>query len=303
MANVLIGGGTGLVGTRLSELLTAKGHQVMHLSRSPKSDAAYPTYKWDTKRGYIDPEAVEKAEYIINLAGAGIADQRWTDDRKKVIISSRVETTRLLIKAMADQGKTPKAYISASAIGYYGDTGERIANESSDPGQGFLPESCMAWENAIHEVDQHDWRKVIIRVGVVLSTQGGALEKMITPMKLRAGAYFGDGQQYFSWVHIDDLCRLFIKAVEDDSMQGIYNGVAPNPVRNKQLAYDLKEAMDVSALIMPAPAFAMRMAMGEMADVVLDSTRVAAKRTQESGFRFRYPDLVPALKDVIEQEK
>jgi len=301
MPCILIAGGTGLIGKRLSQLLAKKKYEVIHLSRKPDPNASFQTFAWDLRKGFIDEVAIQKADYVINLAGAGIADARWSEDRKKLIISSRVDSTLLLKNTFERLHKEPKAFLPASAIGYYGDRGNDWMYETSQPGTGFLANSCIAWEKALKDVIETGWRTVIIRIGIVLSTQGGALEKMITPMKFRAGAYFGNGQQFYSWVHIDDLCRLFIKGIEDENMQGIYNGVAPNPVTNKQFAFDLETAMGRKSVILPAPAFGLRLAMGEMADVVLTSTRVSSQKVEDQGFQFEFPQLIPALKDVIQR--
>ena len=171
--------------------------------------------------------------------------------------------------------------------------------EEAEAGSGFLSESTVAWESAIQEVAQTGVRTVGIRIGIVMSTQGGALEKMLIPFRLYAGTYFGNGQQWYSWVHIDDVCRLFIHAMENESMNGFYNGAAPNPVRNKALVEAIKKAMDSPAVIVPAPAFAMRLGMGEMADAVLDSTKVSAEKTKSTGFDFQFPDIDKALGDLL----
>ena len=299
MPTILIGGGSGLVGNRLSELLKAKNYEVIHLSRTEDLDRPFPRYKWDLKSSYIDPRAVEKADYVINLAGAGIADQRWSDERKKMIIQSRVRSTLLLNTAFQDSKKL-KAYISASAVGYYGDRGSELLHEESPAGNGFLAESTTAWETAIAKVDAANCRKVALRIGIVLSTQGGALPKMLLPLKAGVASYFGRGDQYFSWIHIDDLCRMFIKAIEDEQMDGIYNAVAPNPVTNLQMMEDIVEAMDKMAVYIPAPEFVLRLGMGEMADVVLSSSNVSAEKITKAGFEFKFPDLIPAIKNLLE---
>lgn len=305
MATVLIGGGTGLVGSHLSHLLKSNGFTVRHLSRTQNLSAEFPAYAWDVKKMTIDPAAFEGVDYLINLAGAGIADQRWTAARKKLIVDSRVDSTLLLLKGAEAYGKPIKAFVSASAVGYYGDRGETLLSENdpAGPDEDFLAYSVKQWEQAIEVFGTtSDIRTVGIRVGVVLSTKGGALPKMTLPMKLGVASYFGDGKAWYSWIHIGDLARLFITALENESMHGFYNGVSPNPTRNKGLALALKEAMNATALAIPAPTFGLRLAMGEMADVVLDSTRVSSKKIEKTGFTFEYPTLVPALKDVIERE-
>lgn len=300
MSTVLVGGGTGLIGTRLSQLLSEEGYEVSHLSRTAHPDAKFPAYQWDVAAGTIDKAAVAQADYVINLAGAGIADRPWTKARKQLIINSRVQSAALLADTFQKLGHSPRAYLSSSAIGYYGDRGNKWVSEEAGPGDGFLSESTQAWEAAIQGVAQRGIRTVGIRTGIVLSTQGGALEKMLIPFRFYTGTYFGDGEQWYSWVHIDDICRMFIHAMQNASMEGFYNGVAPSPVTNKRLVKTIKEVKNSPALIVPAPALALRLAMGEMADAILDSTRVLADKIKETGFTFEYPTIDAALKDLLD---
>jgi uncharacterized protein (TIGR01777 family) len=302
MPTVLIAGGTGLIGTRLSKLLQARGYKVNHLSRTRDLHAAFPAYQWDLNKGTIDAEAVQTADYVINLAGAGIADKRWTTARKKLIIESRVQSAELLLQAFEEQDHAPKAYLSSAAVGYYGDRGAEWLDEESAPGQGFLPESCIAWEEAIQGVAETSLRTVALRIGIVLSTRGGAMEKMMLPMNFAAATYFGDGSQYYSWIHIEDLCRMFIWALENEKAAGFYNAVAPEPVTNKELTKTLGEAMDKPSVLVPAPAFALRLAMGEMADAILSSARVSSQKVVEAGFEFAFTDLLEAMRDLIRRK-
>jgi uncharacterized protein (TIGR01777 family) len=302
MKNVLIAGGTGLVGTRLSQLLTEQGYQVAILSRRAQPNLPYRVFQWDVVNGQIDPEAVRFADYVINLAGAGIADKPWTDDRKKLIIDSRVDSTRLLLRAFQEHDAKPEAYLSSAAIGYYGDRADELLTEDAAPGDGFLSESCQAWEGAIQEVADAGIRTVSFRVGIVMSTQGGALEKMVIPFHFFLGTYFGDGQQWYSWVHIDDISRMFIAGIENPEMQGTYNGVAPNPERNKPLTRLLGQARGWPFLLVPAPAFILRLVLGEMADTILGSSRVSADKITAAGFQFLYPDLGEALRDLLQRK-
>lgn len=302
MPTVLIPGGSGLIGTRLSELLAERQYTVLHLSRHPRPGARFATYAWDVEARTIDEEALERADYIINLAGAGIADQRWTDRRKQLIIDSRTESTRLLAEALRRRKQRLRAYLSASAIGYYGDRGEAILHEDDHAGEGFLSRSTVAWENAIREVANREQRTAWLRTGVALSTRGGALKPMLLPLHGFVSTYFGDGQQWYSWIHIDDLCRMYIHALENESIVGPYNAVAPHPVRNKQLAAALPAAKRKPALVVGVPAAALRLGMGEMAHVVLDSSRCSAEKIKNTGFRFEFPELSQALQDVIRRE-
>lgn len=299
MQTVLITGGTGLIGSRLSDLLAEKGYKVIHLSRKRKLSAKYPAYQWNIKKGEIDESALQQADYIISLAGAGIADKRWTANRKKLIIDSRVNGIELLAKELKAKNIRPKAIIGASAIGFYGDSGQGLMTEESATGSDFLAESVRAWEKSYESLKPLTPRLPVIRVGIVLSTKGGALEKMLPTYKVGVGTYFGDGSQIYSWIHIDDICQMFIHALENEDLDNIYNGVSPNPVSNKKLAIDIGKAMNKTTLPIPAPAFAMKIALGEMSAVVLSSSNVSAQRISETGFQFEYPELIPALKDIL----
>ena len=302
MDTVLITGGTGLVGTRLTQMLLDKGYKVTHLSRSHSSNGQVPTYIWDTDSRMIEDEALTSADHIIHLAGAGIADERWTDARKKIILKSRTETTSLLIERMKELGVKPKSFVSSSAVGYYGDQAHHIVNENDQPGKGFLSEVCVAWENAVKPAEKLASRLVVLRTGIVLSAKGGALAEMEKPVKFHLGTYLGSGNQYYSWIHIDDLCGMYIKAIEDSNVQGIYNAAAPDPVRNKVLTKAIADALNITAVMLPAPAFALQVALGEMAATVLDSTRVSSQKIENAGFRFSHSDLNDALKDIYERE-
>lgn len=303
MSTILIAGGTGLVGKHLSQMLQAAGHTVLHLSRKQDLNAKFPAYAWDLDKKTIDQAAVDRADYIINLAGAGIADERWTDERKQLIISSRGDST-LLLKAAIERRPSPlKAFISASAVGFYGSRGDQLMTEDDATGKdSFLAESVAAWEQAVEKIAETGLRTVAIRVGVVLSTRGGALEKMLIPFRFFNATYFGNGQQWMSWVHIDDICRMFIEAIENERFSGVYNGVAPHPSRNQDLVRELKKAIGRPAVVLPAPEIVLRAAMGEMADVVFESTRVSSKKIEAAGFKFQFPDLLPALKDLLRRK-
>lgn len=300
---ILIGGGTGLVGNHLSEMLSQKGYDVLHLSRKKNLDKKFPAYGWDLKNGTIDEEAIQKADAVINLAGAGVADARWTKSRKKLIIDSRVDSTLLLKNAFEKAGKIPDAFISAAAIGYYGNRGEELMTEETPPGaEGFLAESCIAWEAALDEVKKTGWRTARIRIGIVLSTKGGALEKIILPVKFRIGGYFGNGQQWYSWIHIEDLCRMFIHILENENLSGAFNGVSPNPERNKPFTKNIGVAIGKTPLMAPGPEFAMRIALGEMADTILSSTRVSSEKIMKADFEFKFPQLIEAVQDLVKRK-
>lgn len=299
MSVILIAGGTGFIGKHLSRHLQSLGHEVRHLSRSERPNSAFKTFVWDVEAGTIDEDAFAKVDYLINLAGAGIVDKRWTEARKQVIINSRVNSTALLAKTLARLNLTPKLYLSASAIGFYGDRpGEGPLTEAEKPGTGFLSKSCILWEESVAEVDRLGVPTFICRTGIVLHPDDGALQKMLIPLNFWTSTYFGDGSQVYSWIHIDDMVEVYVHAI-DNQLTGIYNGVAPGPVTNKELAAAIGPAMDKPAIVLPAPAPAMKVAMGEMSHTVLDSANVSSAKLENSGFTFRYPRLPEALRDLL----
>ncbi len=299
MKNILIAGGTGLVGTKLSHLLRGQGYNVSHLSRRADPDAEFPTFAWQPDKGTYDKKAFEVVDAIINLAGAGIVDKRWTAARKKIIIESRTLSNAFIAKFLQTEKHAIKSYISASAVGFYADRGAALMTEKDVAGKGFLAESTVAWENAIDEVQQTGIRTVALRIGIVLSTEGGALPEMLKPFIARTGIYFGNGEQYLSWIHIDDLCRMFQFALEQEKMNGIFNAVAPKPMTNYAFTQAIVEAKGGGYLLLPAPAFTLRLAMGEMADTVLGSTNVSSQKIENQGFTFNFTDALSALKDLL----
>lgn len=302
MASILLAGGAGLIGRRLRTLLTQEGHKVSILSRKANPYGDFPTFVWDPDKGTIDHDAVRQADVVINLAGAGIADERWTPERKREIIESRTRSTRLLLESIQCTGHSPQCFVSGAAIGYYGERGHEELSENATPGKGFLAESCIAWEQAIGEVADAGIRTVALRIGIVLSTRGGALEKMLLPARLGAGTYFGNGAQWYSWIHIDDVCRMFLHAIQHPEMAGAFNAVSPQPATNKDLSLALMQALGKSPVLLPAPAFALRWMMGEMAEVVLNSTKVSSRKIEQTGFQFQFGSLDAAFSDLLKRE-
>lgn len=298
---VLLTGGTGTIGRRLTQLLKEKGYAVSLLSRSSKPIEGVTVYGWDIPKGQIDSKAIETADYIIHLAGAGIADERWTDARKREIMDSRTQSTKLLADALATHSHHVKAFVSSSAIGYYGaDTGDRPMVESSPAGSDFMAQVVRAWEQSVDEVTKLRIRTVKIRTGVVLTMEGGALPKLVQPIRLGAGAPLGSGQQYMSWIHIDDICRMFIQALEDETWRGAFNGVAPEPVTNEGLTRAIAGVLHKPLLLPKVPSFALRLLFGEMAIAVLGSSLVLNKRIQqETLFTYHFPKLTDALLDLL----
>jgi uncharacterized protein (TIGR01777 family) len=236
------------------------------------------------------------------LAGAGIADKLWSKTRKREIIESRTSGNTLIANYLRSEKHSIQAYISASAIGFYDDRGDEIMTETATAGKGFLAESTVAWERAIAEVAATGVRTIALRTGVVLSPEGGALQKMLLSFTFRTGVYFGNGEQWTSWIHRDDLCNMFLWALENSEINGTFNAVAPHPLSNFDLTKAISTAKGGGYLLMPTPVFALRLAMGEMADVVLGSTRVSSQKIENQGFIFRFPEAVAALKNLFSKK-
>ena len=296
---VLITGGTGLIGRRLSELLIDAGYEVALLSREPAKSSHYRSFRWDPAAGFIDDVAVPYADFIINLAGSSVADGKWTNERKRDIMTSRLGGLALLHRELAKgDGHQVEAVISASAVGIYGDAGAEMLTEESPlapPTHDFLADVSHQWELAAAPIAALGIRTVIPRIGIVLSDQGGALVPIARPVKLGAGAALGSGRQYMSWIHIDDLCRLFIAMLEQPQWQGVYNAVAPNPVTNEAFTEILAEVLHRRLVLPKVPAFGLKLLMGEMSEIVLGSQRVSAEKVLRQGFTFEYPTLRAAL--------
>ena len=297
--NVLITGGSGLIGTRLTEFLIARGYVVSHLGRSRKKNEVH-TFRWDIEKGTIEAGALDNVDAIVHLAGAGVNDKRWTSKRKKEILESRTRSTRLLFETLAKKNHKLSTFISASGIGYYGfGDAQKVFNESDRPGSDFLAVVTSAWENAVDTLRDRAWRLVKIRIGVVLSDRGGALTELARPVKLFAGAPLGSGDQCMSWIHLDDLCGIFIKALEDDRMDGVYNAVAPNPVTNRVMTEAIANALHKPLLLPPIPGFLIKIAVGEIAEVVLNGSVVSSDKIQEAGFTFQFQTLEKALDNLL----
>lgn len=298
---ILIAGGSGLVGTRICTLLDVEDYHIRILTRSPKPPKENITYhKWDIDKRYIDPEALQ-SDYLINLTGAGIADERWTARRKKALIDSRVQSTLLIKDAMKREGCRFKASVSASAVGYYGDRGDEILTVESNPGDEFLTRCCMMWEDASSQLTEVSELNQILRVGLVLSTQGGALPKVLMTKAIKVFNYFGSGKQYYSWIHIDDISRAFLHLLEHASEHYIYNGVSPRPLTNRKFTEEIRDALG-SGVVLPAPAFVLKATLGEMSKVVLNSNRVLPTGLIATGFEYLNPKLKPAVKDLINRK-
>ena len=296
MNKILITGASGLVGSRLTEMLEKANYQVVHLGRTIKSERR-PVYTWDIEKGIIDEKAFDGVQAVIHLAGAGVADKPWTAKRKLEILMSRTKSTALLAKYLK-QNPQIKTVVSASAIGYYGfGLSDHEFTEVSNPGADFLAQVVNAWEEEVNKIENK--RIVKLRIGIVLSKKGGALKEIAKPIKMFVGAPLGTGKQLTSWIHIDDLCRMFIKAVEDDTMHGVYNATGPYAVTNKALTKQIAKALHKPILLPPIPAFVLQLLLGEMANLVLYGLNVSSAKIQKTGFTFTYPTLELAIVDLL----
>lgn len=299
--SILITGASGLIGTRLTERLLQKGHRVAHLGRSKKSGKV-PSYVWNVTRGEMDIQALDGIECIIHLAGSGVADKRWTAKGKKEILESRTQSSALLYETLKKTKHSVKAFISASAIGYYGcGLDDILLTEESEPGKDFLASVVVAWEKEVDQITSLGIRVAKIRTGIVLSERGGALKEMANPIRWGVGSPLGTGRQMLSWIHLDDLCNLFIKTVEDESMKGAYNGVSPHAVTNREITKAIAKVLKRPLWLPPVPGFILRLILGGMAEVVVNGSHVSSAKIQKAGFNFQFPELESALKDLLQK--
>lgn len=297
---VLITGGSGLVGQCLCKLLLERGYSVALLGRSKSNIPNVDVYKWDILFGYVEKEAFDNVDFIIHLAGAGIAEKRWTIERKKEIVSSRTESAKLIFDNLKNSKKLPKAFISSSAVGFYGAvTSENIFDETSPSSYDFLGDTCLKWEQSADSFSSLGMRVVKIRTGIVLSEKGGALDKLLLPVKFGIGSALGDGKQYMPWIHIDDLCEIYLKAISDSSLNGEYNAVAPEHINNKDFTKVLCRILQKPFWFPNVPSFAMKLLFGEMSQILLKGSRVSSEKIRKTGFIFKHPKLEYALRDLF----
>lgn len=297
--NILMTGGTGFIGSALTATLLDQGHRVTILSRSREkvtrmfADTVTPLT--DLKR--LPP--ADSFDVVVNLAGAPIFGQRWTDNRKKVLRDSRIGLTQELIEVIAAMERKPRLLISGSAIGYYGDQGDRILTEQNGGGDDFAHRLCADWEQTALQAESHAVRVCLVRTGLVLGAGGGLLKQMLLPFKLGLGGRIGDGEQWMSWIHLRDWISIAITMMEDSNMQGPYNAAAPHPVTNRQFTETLANVLKRPACL-PMPAFALKTLLGEMSELVLGSQRVLPDRLLKQGFEFQFSDLNSALRDILD---
>jgi hypothetical protein len=299
MKTILIAGGTGLVGQLLAQTLKDEGYKIRLISRSKPVNPVFPTFLWNVEKGVADGNAFKEVDIVINLAGSGVADKLWTERRKKEITESRVKSNQLLAYCFKNYHR-PALYISAGAIGFYGHREDEILTEEYATGDDFLSKSCTAWENAVFETADHDTRLILFRIGIVLSPRGGALQKMLLPWKMGISTSFNPGNQWYSWIHEEDLVRLFVFGIQNEQIEGIYNAVSPNPEK----MYDFAKAMKAQSklpwrMVWSIPFTLLTAAMGEMSTVLTNSARVSSEKIIRAGFQFTFKKMDEALKNLI----
>ncbi len=296
---ILIAGATGLIGTALRDALKAKGHEMIFVSRSEPRNENF--VQWSMEDGFRDEDLprLEGLDAAINLAGESISGLRWTEEKKRAIRDSRVQGTRRIIELFAKLKQPPKTFIAGSAVGFYGDRGDDVMTEASTAGDTFLADVCKEWEAESRRAEDLGIRTVLLRTGIVLSKDGGALGTMLTPFKFGVGGVIGSGKQWMSWVSLDDEIRAIVYALEHENIRGAVNVTSPNPVTNEEFTKTLGDVL-YRPTFLPLPEFAVNLVFGEMGDaLLLDSTRVVPKRLEDNGFEFKYPKLKEAIEVAV----
>jgi hypothetical protein len=297
--NILIAGASGLIGTRLTELLIQRKDHVSHLGRM-KKDSGIPSFTWDVKQGRIDTEALSGVNTIVQLAGAGVADKRWTENRKREILESRTKSTQLLYDTLKRDKHTVRTFVTASGMSYYGYGDEtHVFTESAPPANDFLARVVQQWEAEADKISELGVRVVKLRIGLVLSQKSGALKELAKPVKFFVGAPLGSGKQLMSWIHIDDLCGMFIKAIDDPAMSGAYNAAGPYAVTNREMTKAIGKVLRKPVILPSVPPFVLKMILGEMAEMVLKGSQVSAGKIIEAGYHFKFTRLEDALEDLL----
>ncbi len=296
---IIITGGTGFIGTYLTDLLIAKGYGVSHLTRGASRSGKVRSYNWDPERGIIERGALSGKNIIIHLAGTNLGSGRLTNSRKASIISSRADSARLLHSTVTASGLKPDVFISASGTGYYGSfTSESILTEESPPGDDFLAATCREWEAAAGLFAADGVRTAVIRTAPVLAADGGGLSPLLRPARYGLIIRAGSGKQYMPWIHISDLCGIYLKAAGDDNISGAYNAVSPGFTSHEGFMGTLAEVTGKPVFLPAVPEIAMRLLLGEMSDIILKGSRVSSEKITRAGYIFKYPALADALRDI-----
>lgn len=301
MSKVLIAGGTGFIGRRLTQLLVEAGDEVAWLSRKPASTNQVRVFQWDTDKKWVDEKALQWADQLVILSGEGIAEKRWTNARKQAIIDSRVRGIEMLRSAMEVIPHHIHSIVSASAVGFYGSRGNELLTEESAAGNGFLSTSTQAWEAASHTLQTPGVSLTLLRIGLVLGKEAGLVKEMDRVLRFGIRPILGTGRQWYPWIHADDLCSIIAFSLKQ-RLSGTYNAVAPNPVKQAQLLKAMSAASGRFTLPAPAPAFVLQLMLGEMSNAVLASQHVSAQKILDAGFRFTYTEVSAALEQLYRKK-
>jgi uncharacterized protein (TIGR01777 family) len=293
---ILIAGGSGSIGNHLTQMLIERGYKVAHLGRKKRNETKIEMFLWDPSQGIVDENAFKDCFAVVNLAGSGIADERWSEKRKQDLTDSRIQSTELLVRMFGKY--PPSVFVSASAVGYYGHTEERLVDEMTPKGIGFMPDLCKKWEDTAFKAEMFGVRTAMLRIGVVLDKNHGALKELAKPAFWGFGAALGSGKQFIPWIHYTDLCRMILYAIENDRVEGLYNASAPNPVTNKVLTQTLCSVISRPFWLPAVPAVFLKLMLGEMSKVVLEGQRTSADKIKNAGFTFTFPEIKPALQDL-----
>ncbi|MCR4031180.1 MULTISPECIES: TIGR01777 family oxidoreductase [Flavobacterium] len=295
--NVLLTGGSGFIGKHLTDVLLEAGFSVSVLSRSKRENSpAIQYYKWDLNKSYIDEDAVLNADYIIHLAGEGIVEKRWTAKRKKAIVESRVKPIDVILSVLEKHNKKLEAFVSASGIGIYGAiTSHKICIENMSPADDFLGTTCQKWESAVDKIGALNIRTVKIRTGIVLGKDEGFLKKLTPSFKAGFGAILGSGKQYLPWIHIDDLCNIYLKSIQDQNLEGPYNACITDNTTNSRFSKTFAKQFDYTIWLPKIPPFFLKLVLGEMSEVILTGQRASSEKIQKTGFEFQFTDLEKTL--------
>jgi uncharacterized protein (TIGR01777 family) len=297
---IMISGGSGLVGRYLTSALLAEGYTVAHLSRKQNQFGRVRVFRWDPEKQIVDPSVLEDVDYLIHLAGANIGEGRWSEKRRKEIIRSRVDSALFLHRVIVEKGIPLKAFISASAIGYYGSiTSDKIFSESDPPADDFLGSTCRKWEYAADSFEKDGIRTVKIRTAMVLEKNDSALRRLMMPASYGFVLRLGSGHQYIPWIHISDLCGIYLKAIEDQTFSGAYNAAAPHNVTHDEFMRVLAAIMRCPVFLPHVPSFLIKAVLGKMSDVILNGSRISSEKIAATGFSFSFNNLNDALTDLI----
>jgi uncharacterized protein len=298
MEKVLVTGASGLIGKHLTRLLLQGGYEVFHLSRKVNPHASVKTFRWNPQENFIDEEALLSADHIIHLAGTSVASY-WTTSKKKQLMSSRVKSAELIFDFLSRRENRVKTFISSSAVGYYGEAGDDWLHEDDPPGNDYLAEICIHWEAAAKIFEALNKRVVMIRIGIVLAKDGGTLPPLLRPIYFGIAPIFGNGKQYYPWIHIEDLCRIFLFTIRNESLHGPYNACAPEPVPFKELINAIAKAAGRRKLNFPLPPFLLKLFLDGFGSSLLRSMRCSPKKIEAAGFEFKHPELENALKEIL----